>query len=146
MKISSQKSPSTPRIAVVTTYLCFRQLHAIYYLCMADFLKFIVSLVGAEQDAKKPDLKALMKELGGLYPCEPGALYQAGNCVSGQYEVVGELGKGGNGIVYLVLRLSDKQFCALKTFRDEFLASAVAREAFKRELSVWVNLGKHPTS
>jgi tetratricopeptide (TPR) repeat protein len=54
------------------------------------------------------------------------------------------LGKGGGGVVYLVLHLSGQQFYALKTFRDEFMASAAAREAFKRELSVWVSLGKHP--
>jgi serine/threonine protein kinase len=34
--------------------------------------------------------------------------------------------------------------CALKTFRDELLANPAAREAFKKEALLWVNLGEHP--
>ena len=108
---------------------------------MEGFQKFFGNVFGGREDAKKPNLK---KGLGEIFPCEPGAIYQAGDRIGGGYEVVGMLGKGGGGVVYLVLRLSDQQFYALKTFRDEFLASAATREAFKRELSVRVSLGKHP--
>ncbi len=108
---------------------------------MEGFQKFFGNVFGGREDAKKPDLKKGLRE---IFPCEPRALYQAGDRIGGGYEVVGMLGKGGGGVVYLVLRLSDQQFYALKTFRDEFLVSAATREAFKRELSVWVSLGKHP--
>ena len=114
--------------------------HAIYHLRMADFLKLLGSIFGDKEN----DERSLEKRLGEIFPCEPGALYRAGDRVGNWYEVIGMLGKGGNGVVYLVLSLSDQQFYALKTFRDEFLASGAAREAFKRELSVWVGLGKHP--
>lgn len=33
---------------------------------------------------------------------------------------------------------------AMKTFRDEYLADAQARERFRREASVWVDLERHP--
>ena len=36
------------------------------------------------------------------------------------------------------------QVCALKTFRDELLADSAAREAFKKEALLWVNLEEHP--
>lgn len=107
---------------------------------MSGFLKFFSKVFAPDAAAKKPSSKTV----GELFPCEPGALYQVGDRIGNWYEVIGMLGKGGNGVVYLVLRLSDKQFCALKTFRDEFLASAAAREAFKRELSIWIGLGRHP--
>src|SRR6185436_6297790 len=37
-----------------------------------------------------------------------------------------------------------KQVCALKTFRDELLVDAAARQMFKREADKWVSLGDHP--
>lgn len=111
---------------------------------MADFLKFLGNAFAGREDAKIPDLKELVKGLGEIFPCKRGAFYQVGDRIGGWYEVVGMLGKGGCGVVYLVLRLSEQKFYALKTFRDEFLASAATREAFKRELSVWISLEKHP--
>jgi len=85
---------------------------------MADFLKFLGSVFGAEDDAKKPDLKALIKELGRIYPCEPGALYQAGNCVSGKYEVIGELGNLERDRYYHVFVSIDGRACDIKGFRS----------------------------
>ena len=34
--------------------------------------------------------------------------------------------------------------CALKTFHDEFLSDPKARDVFKKEALLWVNLGEHP--
>ena len=53
------------------------------------------------------------------------------------------MGKGGFGIVYLAYIRQTEEVCALKTFRDELLADARAREAFKKEALLWVNLDRH---
>lgn len=45
---------------------------------------------------------------------------------------------------FLVYDQSIDAVCALKTFRDELLADRTAREAFKKESLLWVNLGEHP--
>jgi tetratricopeptide (TPR) repeat protein len=71
-------------------------------------------------------------------------LYKKGDVIGRQYEVYRTLGKGGFGIVYLAYDRDCKEVCALKTFRDELLADARAREAFKKEALLWVNLDQHP--
>ena len=53
------------------------------------------------------------------------------------------LGAGGFGVVFLVSERQTSELRALKTFREEFLADAAAREAFKKEALLWVNLGEH---
>jgi serine/threonine protein kinase len=64
---------------------------------------------------------------------EAEELYKKGDVISGRYEVHGTLGKGGFGVVYLAYNRDTGEVCALKTFRDELLADAAAREAFKKE-------------
>src|ERR1039458_3619556 len=71
-------------------------------------------------------------------------LYKKGDVIGGKYEIHGVLGKGGFGIVYLAYDRRAKEVCALKTFRDELLVDAAARDAFKKEALVWVNLEEHP--
>jgi tetratricopeptide (TPR) repeat protein len=71
-------------------------------------------------------------------------IYQPGDVIGGKYEVHRKLGKGGFGIVYLVSNRGTKEVAALKTFRDEFLIDGRAREAFKKEALLWVNLEDHP--
>jgi tetratricopeptide (TPR) repeat protein len=75
---------------------------------------------------------------------EAAELYKKGDVIGGKYEVHGTLGKGGFGVVYLAYDRDTKEVCALKTFRDELLADAAAREAFKKEALLWVNLETHP--
>ena len=70
--------------------------------------------------------------------------YKKGDVIGGKYEVLGILGKGGFGIVYLVHDRSINAVCALKTFRDELLVDSAAKEAFKKEALLWVNLERHP--
>jgi tetratricopeptide (TPR) repeat protein len=60
-----------------------------------------------------------------------------------RYEVYGVLGIGGFGIVYLVYDHEAGEVCALKTFKDELLASKKARDSFREEAVKWVNLGRH---
>jgi serine/threonine protein kinase len=71
-------------------------------------------------------------------------LYKKGDVISWNYEVHGTLGKGGFGVVILVYDREMGALCALKTFRDEFLNDAGAREAFKKEALLWVGLEQHP--
>lgn len=75
---------------------------------------------------------------------EAAELYKKGDVIGGKHEIHGTLGKGGFGVVYLAYSRETKQVCALKTFRDELLADAGAREAFKKEALLWVNLEAHP--
>jgi tetratricopeptide (TPR) repeat protein len=77
----------------------------------------------------------------------PGATYKKGDVISGKevrYEVFGILGKGGFGIVYLVFAGESGAALALKTFQDEYLDDALAKDRFRKEASVWVDLERHP--
>jgi serine/threonine protein kinase len=71
-------------------------------------------------------------------------LYNKGDVIGGKFEVLGTLGKGGFGVVFLVYCGDTHEVCALKTFRDELLADPASREAFKKEALLWVNLEEHP--
>ncbi len=71
-------------------------------------------------------------------------LYQKGDVIGGKYEIQNTLGKGGFGIVHLVRVRGTGDLCALKTFRDELLASPAARIAFQKEALVWVGIEEHP--
>ncbi|HEX9045991.1 MAG TPA: tetratricopeptide repeat protein [Verrucomicrobiae bacterium] len=70
--------------------------------------------------------------------------YKKGDVIGGKYEVQGTLGKGGCGVVYLVHARETDEERALKTFREELVADAAARNAFRNEALLWVNLGPHP--
>ena len=71
-------------------------------------------------------------------------LYQKGDLIGGKYEIQATLGIGGFGIVHLVRVRGTSDLCALKTFRDELLASPAARTAFQKEALVWVGIEEHP--
>jgi hypothetical protein len=75
---------------------------------------------------------------------EDDDFYKKGDLIGGEYEVRGTLGKGGFGHVYLVRHSKLEVVYALKTFRDEFLDDPKARDSFKKEVSLWVNLEDHP--
>jgi eukaryotic-like serine/threonine-protein kinase len=74
----------------------------------------------------------------------PEAAYKKGDVIGGKYEIYGLLGRGGFGEVYLVYSLQLSDALALKTFRQEFLANAEAKDNFKREALVWMKLDQHP--
>ena len=94
------------------------------------------------ESADTTSLSGVLKEAFGetVAPVE----WKSGDVIGGKYEVKRVLGKGGFGVVYLVYDLLYNQFCALKTFRNELLADVKAREAFKKEALLWVNLDEHP--
>jgi len=60
----------------------------------------------------------------------------------GPYELLSELGRGGNGIVYLARR--DGREVALKVLRRGFVADPVAVERFRREVEI-LRTAPHPS-
>jgi tetratricopeptide (TPR) repeat protein/tRNA A-37 threonylcarbamoyl transferase component Bud32 len=52
------------------------------------------------------------------------------------YEVLAELGRGGQGVVYRALQKSTKRMVALKLLREGTLASSAARRRFEREVEI----------
>ncbi len=76
--------------------------------------------------------------------------HTSGSVISSQYEVVvGPVEnprlQGGFGLVYFCVdHGQDDRPVALKTFRPEYLSQRRVRDAFLREATVWMDLGKHP--
>jgi serine/threonine protein kinase len=69
-------------------------------------------------------------------------VWQKGQTILGEYTVEDELGKGGMGTVYLLVRShsTGQRFAAKKTrFRDE-----TSQRNFLRELQTWLDLPDHP--
>jgi serine/threonine-protein kinase len=59
------------------------------------------------------------------------------------YEIMGELGRGGFSIVYLVGDQLSRRYLAVKVMRPELMASQVAVERFRREIRYVAKL-RHP--
>ncbi len=70
--------------------------------------------------------------------------YANGDVIGQEYEVLRVLGAGGFGTVYLVYSRKWRQAFALKTFKDEFLRDDANRELFRKEATLWINIGSHP--
>jgi eukaryotic-like serine/threonine-protein kinase len=77
-------------------------------------------------------------------PSIPEATYKKGDLIGGKCEVYRLLGRGGFGEIYLVYARQLGEALAVKTFRQKFLADAGAKEDFKREALLWMNLELHP--
>jgi len=58
-------------------------------------------------------------------------------------EIKGGPGKSGMGIVYICYDYSRQEPVALKTLQERFFPNQNAIERFRREASIWVELGKH---
>ena len=71
-------------------------------------------------------------------------IYQPGDMIGQVYEVRSVLGQGGFGVVYLANVATTGKMYALKTIRDEYLADVQVKERFRKEATVWVELGRHP--
>ena len=63
--------------------------------------------------------------------------------VSGQYQVVRELGRGGMGVVFLARDIALHRTVAIKVLRHEFVESEDHRERFRREARLTARLN-HP--
>ncbi|MER8034108.1 WD40 repeat domain-containing serine/threonine protein kinase [Streptomyces hydrogenans] len=67
-----------------------------------------------------------------------------GRTVDGRYRVVGELGRGGMGVVHRVRHLAWGIDLAVKSPRAEVFRDPGDEELFVREAETWVSLGLHP--
>lgn len=74
----------------------------------------------------------------------PLAEEEACPVLSGKYEVLSLLGRGGNGEVYLVWSKETFSLYALKTVRGELTLDPAMRQSFRDEAKAWVRLGAHP--
>jgi tetratricopeptide (TPR) repeat protein len=110
---------------------------------MKSMKGFFGSLFGQEQKPQQEAKPAMLVRQEAPRQ-EAAELYKKGDVIGGKYETKGTLGKGGFGVVYLAYSRETKAVCALKTFKDELLADASAREAFKKEALLWINLEEHP--
>ena len=81
---------------------------------------------------------------GGRVP----AVWKVGNVITTEhgviYEVIGQLGEGGMGMVYKVHDRLSNWDLAVKCPKPEIFAKAGGKENFIREAETWVNLGEHP--
>jgi len=111
-----------------------------------DFFPGLIGGPDQEQQRQPAAGRAARGDWLESFPTEPKRreLYQVGDMIGNKYEVYDVLGKGGLGLVYLVYCHESQEVCAIKTFRDEFLADGGVREAFHREALLWVSLEEHP--
>ncbi|MFB7756932.1 protein kinase, partial [Streptomyces sp. NPDC056121] len=72
------------------------------------------------------------------------AIWTIGETVDGRYRVIGELGRGGMGIVHRVRHLIWGIDMAVKSSRPDLFSSSDDQELFVREAEAWVSLGLHP--
>jgi len=72
------------------------------------------------------------------------ASWQPGQTLLDAYEVIGKLGEGGMGLVYLVHHKSWNMNLAVKQPKATLFATQKGKEDFIREAETWVNLGLHP--
>ncbi|WP_372346848.1 protein kinase [Streptomyces sp. KL116D] len=72
------------------------------------------------------------------------AVWSAGDTVDGRYRVIGELGRGGMGVVHRVRHLGWGIDMAVKSPRPELFDGPGDQALFVREAEAWVSLGLHP--
>ncbi len=104
---------------------------------------FFENLFGKKQEPQIDEDRCAASQRKELHH-KADELFKKGDMIGGKYEVLGTLGKGGFGVVFLVRKRGISKPFALKTFRDELLADPAARAAFKKEALLWVNLESHP--
>jgi WD40 repeat protein len=91
-----------------------------------------------------PCPKAALAPAPWSSPADVPLTWNAGDVILDLYEVKGELGKGGMGVVYRVHHRQWNIDLAVKTPLPEALQKAGSLENFLREAQAWVDLGLHP--
>ncbi len=77
-------------------------------------------------------------------PADVPLEWKVGDVILDLYEVKGELGKGGMGVVYRVHHRQWNIDLAVKTPLPQMLTQSGGSEQFTREAQTWVDLGLHP--
>lgn len=81
---------------------------------------------------------------GGRVP----AVWKVGDMITIEnevmFEVAGQLGEGGMGLVYKVYSRRHNASLAMKCPKPEIFAKAGGQENFIREAETWINLGEYP--
>src|SRR5580658_10748124 len=72
------------------------------------------------------------------------AEWSVGDVFLGTYEVVGILGQGGMGTVYLVFHRGWGIELAVKSPHPHLMWTKEHKDLFVQEAETWVNLGLHP--
>ncbi len=83
---------------------------------------------------------------GGAQPgAVPTALeWKVGDLIDSRYEVLGEAGRGGMGVVYRIRHREWNVEMAVKTPLPAMIRNEASRARFYREAQAWVDLGMHP--
>jgi tetratricopeptide (TPR) repeat protein len=97
--------------------------------------KFFANMFG-KQEAMERDVSNVKSDAAPTF--------KKGDVLRGEIEVLGILGKGGFGEVYLVYDRISESFYAMKTIRSDKFADDTFYEAFEREALLWANLEQHP--
>ena len=74
----------------------------------------------------------------------PGTPFRVGDYIGDEWIILDFIGKGGMGIVYLVLDKPSGEKMALKTIRDELLGKAGIKEQFINEAKIWMQISQSP--
>ena len=74
----------------------------------------------------------------------PHTPYRVGDPIGGQWIVLGYIGRGAMGVVYLASDQENGELVAVKTIRDDIHSDAGSRERFYDEALSWTNIGRHP--
>jgi serine/threonine protein kinase len=64
--------------------------------------------------------------------------------LSGKYEILGQLGSGGNGDVFFAWSRETTSLYALKVIKSSLCYEQSVINRFKKEVETWVTIGEHP--
>ena len=70
--------------------------------------------------------------------------YRVGDPIGDRWMLLGYIGRGAQGVVYLVSERETGDLLALKTIRDEVHADIESRKRFYDEALMWSKIDPHP--